>query len=112
MKPILRRSLALAIGIVMTLVLTAAAANVSWLQWAQNQQHTGFADVVGQGLAGQLADIVYDPFVPDEQAATGGDLLAHYQVPLIDEEDVFMEFKTGNYSNPFNSQIWHQKRLH
>jgi hypothetical protein len=49
--------------------------------------------------------------VPQEQASAGGTLLAHYQVPLLDGADVFMAFKTGDYSNPFNSQVWHEKRL-
>jgi hypothetical protein len=84
----------------------------SWPQWGQNPQHTGNVDVVGQHIDQILEDIVYDPFVPDEQAFTGGELLAHYQVPILDGQDVFMEFKTGDYSDPFNSQVWHQKRLH
>src|SRR5262249_17805742 len=84
----------------------------SWPQWGQNAQHQGFTGAIGQPIQSQLADIVYDPFVPDEQAFTGGELLAHYQVPILDGQDVFMEFKTGDYSNPFNSQIWHEKRLH
>jgi len=85
---------------------------VNWPQWGQNPQHTGAINVVGQDLGQKLADIVYDPLVPDEQAANGGELLAHYQAPIQDGEDVFMEFKSGDYSNPFNSQIWHEKRLH
>jgi len=91
---------------------TESAESQSWMQWAQNPQHQGFVTVAGQSLDGQLADIVYDPLVPDEQAANGGELLAHYQAPLIAGDDVFMEFKDGDYSNPFNSQHWHQVRLH
>lgn len=85
---------------------------INWPQWAQNPEHTGTINVVGQDLGQKLVDIVYDPLVPDEQAANGGELLAHYQVPIQDGQDVFMEFKSGDYSNPFNSQIWHEKRLH
>src|SRR5260370_24778272 len=56
----------------------------------------------------------YDPNVPAEQAASGGDLLAHYQAPLVHQNDVFMEFKTGPFTDPdhWNSQTWHEKRLH
>jgi len=86
--------------------------NSTWPQWGQNQQHQGFVKAQGQQIQSQLANIVYDPLVPDEQAFTGGELLAHYQVPLLDGQDVFMAFKSGDYSNPFNSQIWHEKRLH
>jgi len=85
---------------------------LNWPQWGQNPQHQGFVNVKGQEIESQLANIVYDPFVPEEQAFTGGDLLAHYQVPLLDGQDVFMAFKTGDYKNPFNSQVWHEKRLH
>jgi hypothetical protein len=83
-----------------------------WPQWGQNPQHQGFTGAFGQPIQSQLADIIYDPLVPQEQAFTGGELLAHYQVPILDGQDVFMEFKTGDYSNPFNSQVWHEKRLH
>jgi hypothetical protein len=93
-------------------VLQAQTTTTNWSQWGQNSQHQGVVDVVGQPIASMLSDIVYDPLVPQEQAATGGELLAHYQVPILDGQDVFMEFKTGDYSNPFNSQIWHQRRLH
>src|SRR5215471_14687579 len=86
--------------------------NSNWPQWGQNPQHQGFVNAQGQAIKSQLADIVYDPLVPDEQAFTGGELLAHYQVPLLDGQDVFMAFKSGDYSNPFNSQVWHEKRLH
>src|SRR5262245_59949669 len=83
----------------------------SWPQWGQNPQHQGFTGTIGQPIQSQLANIVYDPLVPQEQAFTGGELLAHYQAPILDGQDVFMEFKTGDYSNPFNSQVWHEKRL-
>jgi hypothetical protein len=46
-------------------------------------------------------------------AATGGDLLAHYQVPLIDNAtDVYMEFKSGNYNkNRYDTQTWGESGL-
>lgn len=113
----------------LTLVPAASAGSVDWPQWGQNPQHQGFVDVAGRSLDGQLADIVYDPFVPQEQADAGGDLLAHYQAPLAIGNDVFMEFKTGRWvscdalgnpippdtacgSDAWNNQIWNEKRLH
>jgi hypothetical protein len=80
----------------------------SWPQWALNPQHTSQVSVAGQALNRELADIVYDPLVPAEMAATGGDLLAHYQVPLIDSAaGVFMEFKSGTYNkNRYDTQVW------
>jgi hypothetical protein len=67
----------------------------------------------GQSLNRILEDILYDPNVPDEQAASGGELLAHYQAPLLQGNTVFMEFKTGPFKTPdtWSSQTWHEKRL-
>src|ERR1700752_4937217 len=78
-----------------------------WPQWALNPQHTGQVGVAGQPLDRILADIIYDPLVPDEKAANFGNLLAHYQVPLIDNAtNVFMEFKSGTYNkNRYDTQI-------
>jgi outer membrane protein assembly factor BamB len=79
----------------------------SWPQWALNPQHTSEINVAGQPLNRELADIVYDPLVAQERAANRGDLLAHYQVPLIEGSAVFMEFKSGTYNkNRFDTQIW------
>jgi outer membrane protein assembly factor BamB len=78
-----------------------------WPQWALNAQHTGQVGVAGQAMNRILASVVYDPLVPAEMAATGGDLLAHYQGPLIDGTRVFMEFKGGNYNkNRYSTQTW------
>jgi hypothetical protein len=79
-----------------------------WPQWALNPQHTGHVNVAGQALNRELANIVYDPLVPAEMAANGGELLAHYQVPLIDNStNIFMEFKSGTYNkNRYDTQSW------
>jgi outer membrane protein assembly factor BamB len=99
-----------------------------WLQWAQNPQHTGFVAVSGQAPKKQLADIVYDPFVSQEQTEQFGDLVVHYQVPLVNKKHVFMEFKTGTWipcptpgswaffgdacgPNTWNQEIWNEKAL-
>jgi hypothetical protein len=81
---------------------------------------------VGQAPAALLADIVYDPFVEAEKAETGGSLLVHYAVPLLDGNDVYMEFKSGAYvpcqgpgsGMPFpcgpdawGTQIWNVEKL-
>src|SRR6266571_4767978 len=84
----------------------------AWPQWAQNPQHTGFLNVNGQNLNKILANIVYDPLVPDEQALNDGDLLAHYQVPLVDGNDVYMESKAGSYTaGTYATQTWHQNKF-
>jgi hypothetical protein len=62
-----------------------------------------------------------------ERGEQFGILAAHFQVPLVDGDDVFMEWKTGTYIpcdppgwmttepcgvNSWNTQIWNERRLH
>src|SRR5262245_54769937 len=75
----------------------AIAFTQGWPQWGQNPQHSGATSATGQNPAEILASAVYDPFVAQEQAENNGELLAHYQAPLTDGEDVFMEFISGTY---------------
>jgi outer membrane protein assembly factor BamB len=95
---------------------TAAAGGQEWSQWGQNPQHTGTAVALGQPARHMLADVVYDPFVAQEQADPnyGGDLAVHYQAPLIQGDDVFMEFKSGTFTGvtTWETQIWNERRLH
>lgn len=55
---------------------------------ALNPQPTGQVSVAGQPMNTIQASIVYDPLVTDEMSANSGELLAHYQVPLIDISNV------------------------
>ena len=112
MRPRIRRALALSLALCsMTLGMTAAFAD-GWPQWMQNPQHTGFLNVVGQNLNHILANIVYDPLVPDEQAKNDTDLLAHSQVPLVEGNDVYMESKAGSYTvGSYATQTWHQNKF-
>jgi outer membrane protein assembly factor BamB len=118
MRYSLRRGITLVAGIATAAGLAlqpaaAAAPTTNWAQWGQNAQHHGFVDTIGQAMNGSLAEVVYDPFVPEEQAANDGELLVHYQAPVIEQDNVFMEFETGTY-NPTDSttRTWHEKRLH
>src|SRR5262249_62133603 len=88
------RSISIALGIA---VLSAAALGQGWPQWGQNPQHSGTIPVAGKSLSQILAHLAYDPFVAQEQAENFGDLLVHYQTPLTNVQDVFMEFTSGNY---------------
>ena len=107
---------------------SSGAAASEWRQWGQNPQHTGFIQVEGQAPRKQLADIVYDPFVAQEQTESFGALTVHYQAPLVDHDRVYMMFKTGVYvscptqgswayngdacgPNTWNQQIWNEKAL-
>jgi len=79
-----------------------------WGQWGRTPQHQGSVPVAGQTGSGILANIVYDPFTSKEQQGpyAAGGLLVHYQTPLLSTgSDVFMECKTGQYSNIKNWQV-------
>jgi uncharacterized protein (TIGR03437 family) len=89
-----------------------AIGGAGWTQWGQNQRHSSSVPVVGQDVNRILTDMVYDPSAPTEQAQEGGDLLVHYQVPLVDGNDVYMEFKTGPFDIArFSSQSWGENRF-
>jgi hypothetical protein len=68
-----------------------------WSQWGFNAQHGGNVSVAAQALTTQLAEIVYDPFVAQEQAEAGGSLIAHYPATLVDANDFYTMTKTGTY---------------
>ncbi|HKT50051.1 MAG TPA: hypothetical protein VJV96_07120, partial [Candidatus Angelobacter sp.] len=101
-------------GIAASAQILAPKAPPSWPQWGLNPQHTLFdANVVGQPLNNNLVNIIYDFNVAQEQAdpIAAGDLLVHYQVPLVDGNDVYIESKDGTYSNnTYSTQHWHQNK--
>jgi len=86
----------------------------NWPQWALNPQHTLFdGGVAGQPLSRIRASFVYDFNVAAEKADpnTFDGLDIHYQVPLTDGNDVFIESKDGTYSNStYSTQKWHQNK--
>ncbi len=86
----------------------------SWAQWGLNPQHTLFdAPVIGQPLNNNLVNLVYDFNIDQEKADpnAAGTLLVHYQVPLIDGSDAYIESKAGVYSNStYSTQTWHQNK--
>ncbi len=97
-----------------------------WPQWGRDGRHGAAASVAVQPLTAILADFAYDPFVPAASAEAGGELLAHYPVPLLDGPDVYMETKTGTYvscsppgsrqpapcgPSAWDRQIWNVQKL-
>jgi len=100
---------------VLLLAAGLSASAQDWPQWGRNAQHTSTTSAVGQTASRILADVVYDPFVPQEQAdpLQAPDLLVHYQVPLVDGNNVYMEFKSGTYTSldHWETQIWNERRL-
>ena len=104
-----------------------------WAQWGANPQHAGMVAVAGQNAVHKLADIVYEPFANQEKAENAvifgeGELLAHYQAPIVDGNDVYAMMKTGTYNscnpagawftsntacgpNTWNTMIWNEARF-
>jgi outer membrane protein assembly factor BamB len=70
----------------------------AWRQWGNDSAHAGDSCVSGQPLDTALADIIYDQFTPQEEADESGELIIHYQAPLIDGDDVYMMAKAGAYT--------------
>jgi hypothetical protein len=85
-----------------------------WTQWGLNAQHTLFdGGTTGQPLNRNIVNLIYDFNIDAEKADPNatGDLLVHYQVPLVDGNDVFIESKDGTYSNTtYSTQQWHQNK--
>jgi hypothetical protein len=70
----------------------------AWHQWGGNPAHTGQSCSTGQPLERVLADVVIDSLVADERADSDGELIVHYQTPLIAGDSVFMLAKTGVFT--------------
>lgn len=117
-----------------TITAPAASNAPFWGQWAGGPQHASNAAVAGQGLAHQLANVIYDPFVAQEQAENAplfGEpvLTVHYQSPLIDGNDVYMLIEGRMYTdcnppgawgvspypacgpNAWNTKTWGEQRF-
>lgn len=94
--------------------ILAPTAPPSWPQWALNSQHTLFLNnTTGQPINNILASFTYDFNVAAEKADpnTNNGLTVHYQVPLIDGNDAYIESKDGTYSNStYSTQKWHQNK--
>lgn len=92
----------------LTLWATAGLAQ-SWPQWGQSPRHSGSLPTAGPRLSRNIADIIYDPFVPQMVASSGGNLLAHYAAPLVDSSGaVYMTFKGGQFTsrNTWETMTW------
>lgn len=95
-------------ALLILLLISFDAAAQTWSQWGGGPRHTGTLPVYAQPLRELLADFVYDPFVEQERAEASGSLLVHYQTPLSDGNDVFMEVKGGTYVgfSQWSTQTW------
>lgn len=93
---------------IVVLLLFSLPAFAQWSQWGGNHRHTGSLPVDGQRLFSRLAEEVVDPFAPVERAEATGALLVHYQTPLSDGNELFMEVKGGAYTGfrTWATQTW------
>jgi len=118
-------------GLSLMLVLAAACGDnddtcSSWRQWGNSASHEGASCVAGQPLGSAAADMVFDPFIAQEEVDAGGDLVVHYQAPLVDGDMVYMMAKSGTYtpcvvdpdgnpecflSDPYrlNTEVWQEQ---
>ena len=117
--------------IVVALALGACSSSkedpcTGWTQWSQGASHAGDVCVAGQAPANVLANVTVDPFASTETFFAGGDILVHYQVPLVVGDDVYTLHKLGTYSAPcpqspdgsevechfWDTQIWTEEHWH
>jgi hypothetical protein len=95
----------------------ASSSDVTWRQWAKDSSHSSNINVNGQPMNHVLASIVMDPHAQAE-LADEGDILVHYQTPLIEGKDVYLEVKGGTYtpSDPntgivdWNTETWSEAK--
>lgn len=77
--------------------LQGSTAPDGWSQWGRAAGHDGQVSTTAQKPARILDSVAFDPFIPAEKAEGAGDVLIHYQSPLVDGDDLFMEIKSGTY---------------
>ena len=76
-----------------TAAIVAASPPPDWPQWGRNPQHASSSPVLGQPLSAIVADIVYDPFAPQEVAEGDGGLLVHYPAPLLEGDARYDQYR-------------------
>jgi hypothetical protein len=102
----------LSLVVLVALLVASPAMAQEWPQWGVHPQHGSNVPFVGQSLNQNIVNLVYDPLVEEEMAGTLalGDeplVLAHFQTPLLDGDDVYMMFKAGHYDvEKFKTQRW------
>lgn len=100
------------VALVAFLTITGVALAQDWPQWGHDPQHSSSVTFTGQSLQQNIVNTVYDPLVPQEMAESEpiyGEavLLAHYQAPLVDGNDVYMMYKDGQFNvHNYSTQRW------
>ena len=101
-----------------------------WDQWGGSSGHTGAACQEVENFDGISAHLTFDPFVDKELADSEiqmgfANLPAHFQTPLLVDDNVYMEFKAGTYTScdsvpagapcgqtAWNTQVWTERAFH
>src|SRR5688572_13983012 len=85
----------------------------SWPQWGRTARHDSSSPVIGHWLDRIEASVVIDQFAQEEKAIAGGNLLVHYQVPIVDGNDLFLVFKSGAFTGnqTRETQIWNVRHM-
>lgn len=93
--------------------LPATSPAQNWTQWAATAQHQSASSVAGRRLGRIEAQMLLDPFAEAAEVAAGGNLLAHYPVPLVDGDDVFVVMKGGVFTGlqTRETQTWNVVNL-
>jgi hypothetical protein len=107
-----------------------ALGRCDWDQWGGNAGHTGAACKEVDHFDRISAHLTFDPFVDQELADTEAridfaNLAAHFQTPLLVDDNVYMEFKAGTYTScdptpagalcrqtAWNTQVWTERAFH
>jgi outer membrane protein assembly factor BamB len=93
----------------LAVIVSLPLAAQSWTQWGGGPRHTGSMPVIGQTLRTAFANIIYDPFAPLELER--GALFVHFQTPLSDGKELYMEVKGGTYTNTWQTQTWSMRKF-
>ena len=97
----------------LVIVLSASSVHAEWLQWGRTAQHQGQSPAAGQKLERILAQTTVDPFTREATANFQGSLLAHYQAPLVDGNDLYLTLKGGEYTTreQRETQTWNIRNM-
>src|SRR5215472_9790714 len=90
---------------------SALAGAAAWPQLGRDAAHSSYSPVRAGVARRKLADVVVDPFVQEEMDRYGGRLAVHYQTPLIENDAVYMEVKTGHWSQDWSTQSWSESAM-
>ena len=102
-------------SVILVLALVARSPSAfaqEWPQWGLDAAHSSMVPFTGQSLNQNIVNTIYDPLVPQEMAESEpiyGEpvLLAHFQAPLVDGNDVYMMYKAGQYNiHNYSAQKW------